>query len=78
MTFLFELVLIVAGLLQSLVTVYRGTLLWVKETSDDIEWYAANNDVTVDAIRRSSWLGFAVQLVFTVLYWLSLYALVFR
>lgn len=78
MDLLFESVLIVAGLLQSLISIYRGSLLWVKETYGDIEWYAANHDVPLDAIQRASRVGVAIQVTFTVLYWLSLYALVFR
>lgn len=78
MAFLFDAVLVVAGLLQSLTTVYRGVLLYVRETVDDLEAYSEEHGVSVEAILRSSRVGFAIQFVFTVFYWLAVYELVFR
>lgn len=78
MELLLEAVLVIAGAIQSIVTIYRANLLWARYRVADIEAYADEHSMSVDAIRNSSRLAFGIQATFTILYWLALYVLVFR
>lgn len=78
MSFLFEVVLILVGLQQSVVTIYRGSLIWARRTVDNLEAYAEEHEVPYESLVSASSLAFGIQASFTVLYWLSIYALVFR
>lgn len=71
-------VLVIGGFLNSVVAIYRANLTWARYMVDDPEAYADQHGLPLEAVANANLLACLIQFVYTVLYWLAVYALVIR